>query len=126
MKLEVVVLPVADADRAKDFYTALGWREDADVGTGEDFRVVQLTPPGSACSVIFGTGLTEADRRTVLRLQQRPGLPVRLRRRPRPRHHRPHRRPRLGRLHRRRPRRHHHQVRRCESGCVMGMCRRGR
>lgn len=60
MKLEVVVLPVADANRAKDFYTALGWREDAEVGTGEDFRVVQLTPPGSACSVIFGTGLTEA------------------------------------------------------------------
>ncbi|MFC5752932.1 VOC family protein [Actinomadura rugatobispora] len=57
-KLEVVVLPVADVDRAKDFYTALGWREDADVTTGDDFRVVQMTPPGSACSVIFGTGVT--------------------------------------------------------------------
>ena len=56
MKLEVVVLPVADVDRAKDFYKALGWREDADLTAGEDFRVVQLTPPGSACSVIFGTG----------------------------------------------------------------------
>jgi catechol 2,3-dioxygenase-like lactoylglutathione lyase family enzyme len=60
MKLEVVVLPVADVDRAKAFYTALGWREDADFATGEDFRVVQLTPPGSPCSVIFGTGITSA------------------------------------------------------------------
>ncbi len=60
MKLEVVVLPVADVDRAKDFYKALGWREDADFATSEDFRVVQLTPPGSACSVIFGTGVTSA------------------------------------------------------------------
>ncbi len=60
MKLEVVVLPVADVDRAKNFYNALGWREDADFAAGEDFRVVQLTPPGSACSVIFGTGITSA------------------------------------------------------------------
>jgi catechol 2,3-dioxygenase-like lactoylglutathione lyase family enzyme len=60
MKLEVVVLPVADVDRAKAFYQALGWREDADVTTGQDFRVVQMTPPGSTCSVIFGTGLTGA------------------------------------------------------------------
>ena len=59
-KLEVVVIPVADVDRAKAFYNALGWREDADLVTGDDFRVVQLTPPGSACSVIFGTGLTSA------------------------------------------------------------------
>ena len=49
MKLEVVVLPVVDADRAKNFYKGLGWREDADYATGENFRVVQLTPPGSAC-----------------------------------------------------------------------------
>ena len=61
MKLEVVVLPVADVDRAKAFYTSLGWREDADLATADDFRVVQLTPPGSACSVIFGTGLTTAE-----------------------------------------------------------------
>jgi catechol 2,3-dioxygenase-like lactoylglutathione lyase family enzyme len=61
MKLEVVVLPVADVDRAKDFYEALGWREDADFTSGDDFRVVQLTPPGSACSVIFGTGITSAE-----------------------------------------------------------------
>jgi catechol 2,3-dioxygenase-like lactoylglutathione lyase family enzyme len=60
MKLEVVVLPVADVDRAKDFYKALGWRLDADFATGEDFRVVQLPPPGSACSIIFGTGITSA------------------------------------------------------------------
>ncbi len=60
MKLEVVVVPVTDVDRAKNFYTALGWREDADYSAGADFRVVQLTPPGSTCSVIFGTGLTTA------------------------------------------------------------------
>jgi catechol 2,3-dioxygenase-like lactoylglutathione lyase family enzyme len=58
MKLEVVVLPVADVDRAKDFYTRLGWRLDADVPTGEDFRVVQVTPPGSPASVIFGKSVT--------------------------------------------------------------------
>jgi catechol 2,3-dioxygenase-like lactoylglutathione lyase family enzyme len=58
MKLEVVVVPVADVDRAKDFYKALGWREDADFSAGEDFRVVQVTPPGSGCSVIFGHGIT--------------------------------------------------------------------
>jgi len=60
MKLEVVVLPVADVDRAKGFYKELGWRQDADFTSGLDFRVVQLTPPGSACSVIFGTGITAA------------------------------------------------------------------
>ena len=59
-KLEVVVVPVADVDRAKSFYQALGWREDADYSAGPDFRVVQLTPPGSPCSVIFGTGVTSA------------------------------------------------------------------
>ena len=60
MRLEVVVLPVADVDRAKDFYKELGWRLDADFTSGTDFRVVQLTPPGSPCSVIFGTGITNA------------------------------------------------------------------
>ncbi|MDX2646585.1 VOC family protein [Streptomyces sp. PA03-1a] len=60
MKLEVVVVPVADVDRAKDFYVGLGWRLDADLTTGEDFRVVQVTPPGSPCSVIFGTGVSSA------------------------------------------------------------------
>ena len=60
MKLEVIVVPVADVDRAKGFYAGLGWREDADFAAGDDFRVVQMTPPGSACSVIFGAGLTTA------------------------------------------------------------------
>jgi predicted enzyme related to lactoylglutathione lyase len=60
-KLEVVVLSVADVDRAKGFYESVGWRLDADVITGPDFRVVQLTPPGSPCSVIFGTGVSEPD-----------------------------------------------------------------
>ena len=61
MKLEVVVLPVSDVDRSVGFYKALGWRLDADFATSPDFRVVQMTPPGSACSVIFGTGLTSAE-----------------------------------------------------------------
>jgi len=59
-KLEVVVIPVSDVDQAKDFYQGLGWRLDADVARGLDYRVVQLTPPGSACSVIFGTGVSSA------------------------------------------------------------------
>lgn len=60
MKLEVVVLPVSDVDRAKHFYESLGWRLDADFVPSKDFRVVQLTPPGSECSIIFGTGVTSA------------------------------------------------------------------
>ena len=60
MKLEVVVLPVSDVDRAKDFYEGLGWRLDANFAGEDDFRVVQLTPPGSACSIIFGSGVTSA------------------------------------------------------------------
>jgi catechol 2,3-dioxygenase-like lactoylglutathione lyase family enzyme len=59
MKLEVVVLPVADVDRAKRFYGNLGWRLDADF-SGDDIRVVQLTPPGSQCSIHFGKGVTTA------------------------------------------------------------------
>jgi len=58
LKLEVVVLPVSDVDRAKAFYKGLGWREDADIVAGAHFRNVQLTPPGSACSVSFGVGIT--------------------------------------------------------------------
>lgn len=61
MKLEVVVVPVADVDRAKDFYGSLGWRLDADFSGEAGFRVVQLTPPGSACSIIFGSGVTAAS-----------------------------------------------------------------
>lgn len=60
MKLEVLTLPVSDVDRAKGFYERLGWRLDADFVTSEDFRVVQLTPPGSECSIIIGTGITSA------------------------------------------------------------------
>jgi catechol 2,3-dioxygenase-like lactoylglutathione lyase family enzyme len=58
MKLEVVTLPVSDIDRAVSFYQSLGWRLDADLTAGEDFRVVQFTPPHSQCSIHFGTGLT--------------------------------------------------------------------
>ncbi len=60
MKLEVVVVPVSDVDRAKAFYESLGWRLDADFPGEGGFRVVQLTPPGSACSIIFGSGVTAA------------------------------------------------------------------
>jgi catechol 2,3-dioxygenase-like lactoylglutathione lyase family enzyme len=59
-KLEVVVIPVSDVDRAKEFYQRLGWRLDADRAAGDSFRIVQLTPPGSECSIQFGTGLTPA------------------------------------------------------------------
>ena len=58
LKLEVVVLPVADVDRAKRFYEGLGWKADADFTNGEDWRLVQMTPPGSQCSVMFGKGFT--------------------------------------------------------------------
>lgn len=60
MKLEAVVLAVSDVDRAKRFYEGMGWRLDADVAAGDDFRIVQLTPPGSGCSIQFGTNLTSA------------------------------------------------------------------
>jgi catechol 2,3-dioxygenase-like lactoylglutathione lyase family enzyme len=60
MKLEIVVIPVSDVDRAKQFYGSLGWRLDADFAAGDTFRVIQFTPPGSACSVIFGTNVTAA------------------------------------------------------------------
>ena len=60
MKLEVVVIPVSDVDRAKRFYGNLEWRLDADFAGGDDFRVVQFTPPGSPCSIHFGTGVTSA------------------------------------------------------------------
>jgi catechol 2,3-dioxygenase-like lactoylglutathione lyase family enzyme len=60
MKLEVVVLPVSDVDRARDFYAGLGWRLDADFPVTDGFRVVQLTPPGSSCSIIFGDGVSSA------------------------------------------------------------------
>ncbi len=58
MKLEIVVIPVADVDRAKQFYAGLGWRLDVDLVTNEQFRVVHFTPPGSQCSILFGKGVT--------------------------------------------------------------------
>jgi catechol 2,3-dioxygenase-like lactoylglutathione lyase family enzyme len=60
MKLEVVVIPVSDVDRAKAFYASLGWRLDADFASGSDWRVIQFTPPGSPTSVIFGKNVTAA------------------------------------------------------------------
>ena len=60
MKLEVVVIPVSDVDRAKEFYSRLGWRLDADRSAGNDFRLVQFTPPGSGTSIQFGVNLTSA------------------------------------------------------------------
>src|SRR5436190_2915296 len=59
-RLEVVVIPVSDVDRAKAFYKGLGWRLDADFAFDNGFRVVQFTPPGSPCSVQFGTHITSA------------------------------------------------------------------
>jgi catechol 2,3-dioxygenase-like lactoylglutathione lyase family enzyme len=59
-KLEIVVIPVSDVDRAKEFYGRLGWRLDADFDNGSDFRVIQFTPRGSECSIIFGRNVTDA------------------------------------------------------------------
>jgi len=60
LKLEVVVFPVSDVDRAKEFYERLGWRLDADIAAGDTFRVVQFTPPGSGCSLHVGKNVTSA------------------------------------------------------------------
>ena len=60
MKFEIVVIPVSDVDRAKEFYGRLGWRLDADFAHGDDWRAIQFTPPGSGCSVIFGKNVTAA------------------------------------------------------------------
>ena len=68
MKLEVVVIPVSDIDRAKEFYKRLGCREDIDVVGSDGYRVLQLTPPGSACSIIFGKGVTDARPGSIDRL----------------------------------------------------------
>ena len=68
MKLEVVVVPVSDVDRAKDFYKRLGFREDIDYAGSDGYRIVQLTPPGSACSIIFGKGVTSAQPGSIDRL----------------------------------------------------------
>jgi catechol 2,3-dioxygenase-like lactoylglutathione lyase family enzyme len=68
MKLEVVTVAVSDVDRAKEFYQTLGWRLDADIVRGDNFRVVQLTPYHSACSVAFGQGVTTAEPGSAQRL----------------------------------------------------------
>jgi catechol 2,3-dioxygenase-like lactoylglutathione lyase family enzyme len=69
LKLEVVVVPVSDVDRAKGFYETLGFRMDIDYVGGPDFRVVQFTPPGSECSIIIGTGITSAVPGSIQGLQ---------------------------------------------------------
>lgn len=70
MKLELVPIPVSDVDRAKAFYTEkAGFEEDLDHSTGDEFRVVQLTPPGSACSIAIGTGIVDTPPGSVQGLQ---------------------------------------------------------
>jgi catechol 2,3-dioxygenase-like lactoylglutathione lyase family enzyme len=68
MKLEVVTVPVSDVDRAKRFYQSLGWRLDADISAGGDMRLVQMTPPHSACSIHFGKGFTAMEPGSLDRL----------------------------------------------------------
>ena len=68
MRLEVAILPVSDVDRAKAFYQKLGWRLDADFVISDDFRVLQLTPPGSPASIIFGKGIKDAAPGSAARL----------------------------------------------------------
>jgi predicted enzyme related to lactoylglutathione lyase len=60
MKLEIVLIPVSDVDRAKQFYSKLGWRLDIDFRSGDDYRVIQFTPPGSGCSIMIGKNITPA------------------------------------------------------------------
>lgn len=69
LRLEVVIIPVSDVDRAKQFYGDLGWRIDTDIARGDDFRIVQVTPPGSGCSVAFGKGVTTAAPGTAQTLE---------------------------------------------------------
>jgi len=68
-KLELVTLPVSDVDRAKDFYVKVGFNADHDHQVNENLRFVQLTPPGSGCSISIGTGLTDAEPGSVKGLQ---------------------------------------------------------
>jgi len=68
LKLEVVVLPVSDVDRSKRFYENLGWRVDGDFTNGDAFHAVQMTPPGSPCSIHFGKGITTATPGSVKNL----------------------------------------------------------
>lgn len=68
LKLEVLVVPVSDVDRAKEFYKRMGFREDIDFAAADGYRVVQLTPPGSPCSIIFGKGVTSAKPGSIDRM----------------------------------------------------------
>lgn len=68
LKLEVLIVPVSDVDRAKDFYKRMGFREDVDYTRDEEYRILQLTPPGSACSIILGKGVTTARPGSIDRL----------------------------------------------------------
>ena len=76
MKLEAIVIPVSDVDRAKRFYGGLGWRLDADFVVGDAFRGIQFTPPGSACSIQFGIGITSAAAFQLQRGRFRPERPA--------------------------------------------------
>jgi catechol 2,3-dioxygenase-like lactoylglutathione lyase family enzyme len=69
MKIELLVLPVSDVDRARDFYASLGWNVDHDTTVTPELRFVQITPPGSACSIAFGLGLTDAEPGSVKGIQ---------------------------------------------------------
>jgi catechol 2,3-dioxygenase-like lactoylglutathione lyase family enzyme len=69
MRLEVILVPVSDVDRAKAFYASLGWREDADFDISDEFRAVQFTPPGSGCSIHFGKGLSATEPGSLQRLE---------------------------------------------------------
>jgi hypothetical protein len=76
MKLEVAIIPVSEVEQSKQFYQRLGWRLDDDVAPAKDIRIVQFTPPGSACSVTFGKGITPAawlGRRWAGRVRHRSG-----------------------------------------------------
>ncbi len=77
MKLEVLVVPVSDVDSAKQFYTKIGWRLDADFAIGNDFRLIQFTPPGSSCSVIFGKNVTAAAPGSALLANDGSAVPTR-------------------------------------------------
>jgi catechol 2,3-dioxygenase-like lactoylglutathione lyase family enzyme len=72
MKLEIVIVPVTDVDRARRFYTELGWRLDMDFKGGDDYRVIQFTTPGSRCSIMFGGNMTAAAPATPVSSYERP------------------------------------------------------
>lgn len=69
LKLEVVVIPVSDCDKSKEFFSQLGWRLDADIEAGKEFRIIQFTPPGSSCSIQFGRGVSDAQPGVARNLQ---------------------------------------------------------